>query len=103
MSNPAQQVDLVDAHGTLIGVASVAVEKDLWIGKIDLSDTPPNALALFREFDEMVNGQTFSLADELTARIAALGTCAILGQGNQRLRITDLQIYPTDKGISFRT
>jgi hypothetical protein len=94
-------VRFVGPDRRVVAVAAVADEGDHFAGTIDLSATPPAMLAVFREWEEVVNGQMFSFLDEVEARVAALGLRAELDEG-EPVRIRNLQVYPGHGEVSFQ-
>ena len=64
-----QAVRLIDRSRSVVATMQVTDEGTHYSGTIDLHETPTDLLALFREFDELVNGQVFSLVDEVDERI----------------------------------
>ena len=56
--------------------------------------------ALFAEYEEIVEGQMFSLLDDVERRVADLHLNVLLEDGAE-LRADDLQVYPTTGAISF--
>jgi hypothetical protein len=97
----AMRIQLVDALGRLIGVASVADEGREYGGTIHLSAAPAEVRELFALFEELVNGQEFSCADEVEAKIDALGIRAILEDGSEA-GVSDLQVYPESGQLSLK-
>lgn len=94
-------VKLVDPAHKLMAIAQVADEGAYYGGSIDLSETPPNLLALFKEFEEIVNGQMFAFLDDIQERIEALPLKAVFDTG-QEVHIRDLQVFPSTGDVSFR-
>jgi|ERR1043166_914505 hypothetical protein len=96
-----QIVQLIDPTGQVVATAQVADEGGRFGGSIDLEATPPEMRALFVRFDELVNGQVFSLLDEIEDRIAGLGLRARL-EGGIESSVEQLQIHPSTGDVSFR-
>ncbi len=94
-------VRLIDKFKTLVAIAHVADEGAYFGGTVDLRSTPPKVRALFDEFEELVNDQVFSLADEIQAKIAALTITAIFDDGFEA-EVKDLQVFPSAGDVSFR-
>jgi hypothetical protein len=98
---------LVDADGNLIGMVrvsrkgSVSREGRLWSGEIDLTGSAPGVETLFNRFETLVNEQVLSLLDELQAEIARLDARLLVAE-RAPIPVADLQIYPTQRGVSFR-
>ncbi len=93
---------LVDGQGNLIGMVRVSADGDLWSGEIDLSGAAPTILSLCTQFEELVNGQMLSRVDKLEAEFAQLGAQLVVAEGGTR-PVADLQIFPAQREVSFRT
>ena len=102
MSSSRLEGRLVDAQGNLIGVVRVSAEGGLWSGEIDLSGSAPSIVSLFTRFEDLVNGQMLSLVDDLETEICQLGAQFLVADG-KALPVGDLQIYPAQREVSFRT
>lgn len=96
-----RSVKLIDRTGNVVATAHVADEGTYYGGTIDLRETPPSLLALFDEFEEIVNGQLFAFLDDIQERIGALSLKAAFDTG-QELCIKDLQVFPSMGDVSFR-
>ena len=70
-------------------------------GTADWSAAPAPVLAVFADFEEIVNGQMFAFLDEVLEQIRALGIRAAFGDGTV-LDISDLQVFPSTGDFSFR-
>ena len=97
----AESIQLIDAGGRLLAVARVIDEGRHFGGTIDLTATPADVLAIFEEFDELVNTQQFICADEIEARIDALAIRAVFEDGTAK-PATDLQVFPSTGDVSFK-
>lgn len=93
-------VQLALPDGAVIATANVVRDGDLFTGSVDLTLLPPALRASFSRFEEIVNGQVFSLLDETELEIASLKISARFGDRQEEL--TDLQIYPSEGAVSFR-
>ena len=94
-------VKLIDHDQNVIATARVTREGNLFGGQIDLSVMPTPLLRTFEEYEEIVNGQMFSLLDEIEAKIDALALAVVFEDG-QRASVADVQIYPGEKRVSFK-
>ncbi|HTU92148.1 MAG TPA: hypothetical protein VMF69_18850 [Gemmataceae bacterium] len=94
-------VKLVDPPGKVLATAQVADEGTYYGGSIDLRETPPSLLALFKEFEEIVNGQMFAFLDDIQERIGAFSIKAVFDSG-QEVHVRDLQVFPSTGDVSFR-
>ena len=95
------EVTLIDGSGTTLAVARVSEHDGGFRGTIDLNGTPPELRAVFEEFEEIVNGQMFSVLDEIEEKLNALPIRAIL-DGDSPREVGDLQVYPGTGDVSFR-
>ncbi|MBN8469543.1 hypothetical protein JYJ95_23825 [Corallococcus exiguus] len=102
MASSRLEGQLSDAQGKLIGRVSVSAEGSLWSGDIDLSGAAPGIMSLFTEFEELVNDQVLSLLDDMETQVARLGPRFRVA-GEEALPVEDLQIYPAQREVSFRT
>lgn len=102
MSSSKLKGRLVDAQGNLIGLVRVSMVGGVWSGEIDLTGSAPSIVSLFTRFEDLVNGQMLSLVDELEAEISQLGAQLLVAEG-EALPVGDLQIYPAQREVSFRT
>ena len=94
-------VRLVDKAGNLVATTEVANHGAYFGGTIDLRATPPSVRALFDEFEEVVNDQVFTVADEIQEKLEALSIKAVFEDGTQA-DLYDLQVFPTAGDVSFR-
>lgn len=95
-----QTVNLIDPNQTIVATAQVFQQDKGYRGRIDLNLMPASLRQKFIEYEEIVNGQMFSLLDEIEDQIAALRLKIRFALGHEAA-ITDLQIYPTTGRISF--
>jgi hypothetical protein len=102
MSSSRLEGRLVDAQGNLIGMVRVSAEGGLWSGEIDLSSSAPSMVSLFTRLEELVNGQMLSLVDDVETEISQLGAQFLVAD-KEALPVEDLQIYPAQHEVSFRT
>jgi hypothetical protein len=101
---PAHRIEvvLVDKSSTRIAVLQVAPIGDLYRGTICLDAMPAQLQRLFEEFEESVEGQMFSLADEIEEKINAMSLRVEFANGMESY-VEDLQVFPSTKRISFKT
>jgi hypothetical protein len=97
----ARNVELIDASQQVIARGRVTAEGERCMGELDLGPMPDSIRHTFQEYEEIINGQVFSLLDEIEERIHALGIKAIFEQKNEATRIEDLQLYPSTGLVSF--
>jgi hypothetical protein len=102
VSEPADRsVVLVDSSGTLVCRGHVTQEPDgLWHGRLET--LAPQHLELFGRFEELIDGQVFSLLDDVMEEVERLQLRAQLA-GNLSVRaLVDVQIFPSIQLFSFR-
>jgi hypothetical protein len=92
---------LVDQSSTRVAVLHVEPSGDRHQGTICLDETPPELKHLFEEFEENVEGQMFSLADEVEEKIEAIALRVVFPSGVEAY-VEDLQVYPSTKRVSFK-
>ena len=91
-------IGLTDAAGRNLGTVRVEEVTALWVsGAFTPGPDFPAVELLFREFEELVDGQAISLLDEPMDAIAALGIRAADG-----LALAGIQIYPVARGANWR-
>src|SRR5438128_268643 len=96
-----QLIYLVDQTSTRIAVLNVTLIGELYRGTICLDATPPQLKQLFEEFEENVEGQMFSLADEIEEKIEVFPLRVMFANGTEAT-VEDLQVYPRTKRVSFK-
>jgi hypothetical protein len=62
---------------------------------------PAGMRRTFEEYEEIVNGQIFSLLDEIGDKVQSLSLRIVFADGREA-RPDDLQIYPATGKVSFR-
>lgn len=95
-----QIVKLIDPSRAVVATAQVVDQEGKFKGWVDLRSTPINLQQKFMEYEEIVNGQMFSLLDEIEEQISALRLKIRFETGREQ-SIEDLQIYPSTERISF--
>lgn len=96
-----QPINLVDQSSARIADLNVSLTGDLYSGTISLDATPPQLKRLFEEFEEIVEGQMFSLADEVEEKIGAIPLRVVFGNGMEAY-VQDLQVFPSTNRVSFK-
>jgi hypothetical protein len=94
-------VKLIDPAKNVVATAQVQAEEGYFAGQIDLGRMPPPMRRTFAEYEEIVNGQVFSLLDEIEERVRALGIQVVF-EGRQAGDVEDLHIYPGTGLVSFK-
>jgi len=97
----SQRVTIIDQSRQVVATAKVSEKDGYFAGRIDLSPMPETRRHQFEEYEEMVNHQMFSLLDEIEEKIGALLLKVVFADGNA-VQLTDVQIYPSTKKISFK-
>jgi hypothetical protein len=92
---------LVDHSATVVAVLNVELIGDRYRGTICLDGTPPELKRLFQEFEENVEGQMISLADEVEGKIDVIPLRAVFPDGREE-NVEDLQVYPSTERVSFK-
>jgi hypothetical protein len=96
-----QPIYLVDQSAKMVAGLNLEPGDDLYRGTICLDATPPELKRLFEEFEENVEGQMFSLADEIEEKIGAIPLRVVFPNGLTAY-VDDLQVYPSTKRVSFK-
>src|ERR1700674_129660 len=97
----AQIVQLVDQDRNTVARARVLPHEDYYAGPIDLDPMPGHLRMLFDEYEQIVDGQMFSLLDEIEEKIAAT-SLRILAEDGREAAVRELQIYPKVGRVSFK-
>ena len=96
-----QSLYMVDQSSTRLAVLNVEPSGDRYVGTICLDAAPPDLRHLFEEFEENVEGQMFTLADNVEEQISAIQLRIVFPNGMEAY-IEDLQVYPSTKRVSFK-
>ena len=96
-----QVVKLIDSTCTVIAIAQINESGEGYRGKVDLTLMPASLQEKFAEYEEIVNGQMFSLLDEIEEQIHALRLKIRFDNGYE-VETEELQIYPRTNRISFK-
>jgi len=94
------RVIIVDAGGQPIASAQVTEQGAGFVGSVDLHLMPLTLRQQFDEYEEIVTHQLFSLLDDIEARIEAQSLTALFDDDTEA-PLTDVQIYPSTKSVSF--
>jgi hypothetical protein len=70
-------------------------------GIISLQQAPSDLCRLFERWEEVVEGQMFSLLDDIEERIAAQDLRVVLDDGTTA-DVEDLQVFPSSGTVSFK-
>jgi hypothetical protein len=94
-------IHLIDSAATKLAALEVAPVNDHFEGTIAVERLPSNLRSLFQEFEEVIEGQMFSLLDGIEDQIRAAGL-HVLYENGLKAPITDLQVYPSTGAVSFK-
>ena len=97
----SQRVTLIDQGRQVVATAQVAEQDGAFIGRIDLGLMPEPLRQLFEEYEEIVTTHMFSLLDAIEEQIETLHLQGMFENGHEAT-LTDLQIYPSTKKVSFQ-
>jgi hypothetical protein len=97
----SQCVTLLDQARQAVATAQVAEQDGHFTGRIDLRPLPGPLQQLFAEYEEIVSTQMFSLLDAVEEQIAMLHLTGVFEDGHEAV-LTDVQIYPSTKKVSFQ-
>jgi hypothetical protein len=97
----SKAIRIIDEGGETVATAQVSERGVRLGGQIDLSSMPTRLRRKFEEYEEIVNGQMFSLLDEIEDQIRALRLKVAFEDGSEA-PVEDLQIYPSTRRVSFR-
>ncbi len=71
-------------------------------GTISLDHTPPELKRLFEEYEEIVEGQMFSLLDSIEEKISVIHL-KVSFENRTEAYVEDLQVFPSTEAVSFKT
>ena|SRR5947209_11479574 len=96
-----ETVKIIDSSRKVVATAQVAEREEGFAGLVDLSPMPASLREKFDEYEEIVNGQMFSLLDEIEEQIRAFPLRVVFEDGLES-SMEGLQIYPSSRRVSFR-
>jgi hypothetical protein len=96
----SQTVKLIDRDKKVVATAQVSELVGQFTGMADLSLMPVDLRRKLEEYEEIVEGQIFSLLDEVEESISCFEIKAVLD--GTEVPIEDLQIYPSTNRVSFK-
>jgi hypothetical protein len=96
-----QQVTIINQKRAVVATAQVTEQDGTFTGRIDLSPMSAPLRRQFEAYEEIVNEQMFSLLDEMEEQIEAMLLKVVFADGHVA-PLTDLQIYPSTKKVSFK-
>ena len=92
---------LIDQSAAKVAALNVQLRDDHYEGTISLEGTPLALRELFERFEEIVEGQTFSLLDEIDEKIGTLPLRVCFDDGVEE-HFADLQVFPSTNSVSFK-
>jgi hypothetical protein len=93
---------LIDQQSAQVATLDVRFRDDHFEGTIALETTPLYLRKLFERFEEVVEGQMFSLLDDIEEKIATARLRVLLENGAEAC-VTDLQVFPSTQAVSLKT
>src|ERR1700732_131529 len=93
---------LLDQGNCRIAVLNVTCTGTHYEGTISLEHTPPELKRLFEEYEEIVEGQMFSLLDSIEEKIGVIPLKVSFEDGTEAY-VEDLQVFPSTDAVSFKT
>lgn len=96
-----QPIYLIDQASVRVADLNVSLVGHLYRGTISFDVTPAKLKRLFEEFEELVEGQVFNLADEIEEKIGELSLRVVFANGSE-VPVDELQVYPSTKRVSFK-
>ncbi len=97
---PHRSVTILDGERNPVATADVEFQEGHYSGSVNVDRMPEPLRQLFEEYEEIVNGQIFSLLDQVEDRIGAIPLSVVFDDGHAS-RAKDLQILPKGGTISF--
>ncbi len=97
-----QPMDLIDKCGNTVATLNVQRLGDHYEGEISLDTIPPKLRHLFEQFEEIVEGQMFSMLDDIEEQMETY-SLRIRWIDGKESEIDELQVYPSTRAISFKT
>jgi hypothetical protein len=93
-------VRIVDRDRNEVTTAKVELMTGGYSGSVNVDQMPEPLRLKFEKYEEIVNGQTFSLLDSIEEEICAIPFVAVFEDGCES-NIKDLQIFPKSGTVSF--
>jgi hypothetical protein len=92
---------LLDQGNRRVAVLNVTFAGSHYEGTICLEDTPADLKRLFEEYEEIVEGQMFSLLDGIEEKIDGIPFKISVENGGEAY-VEDLQVFPSTGAVSFK-
>jgi hypothetical protein len=94
-------VQIIDPGREVVATAQVTKRGECFAGLIDLSRMPASLREIFNEYEEIINGQMFSLLDEIEEQIGT-ARLKVVFEGGSESPVEEIQIYPSTRRVSFK-
>jgi hypothetical protein len=93
---------LLDQGNHTVAVLNVTSTGTHYEGTISLEHTPPQIKQIFEEYEEIVEGQIFSVLDGIEEKISLIPFKVSFEDGKEAY-VEDLQVFPSTGAVSFKT
>jgi hypothetical protein len=93
---------LLDQDNNRVALPNVTHTGAHYEGTISLEQTPPQLKQLFEEYEEVIEGQMFSLLDRIEEKVGGIPFKVSFDDGTVAC-VDDLQIFPSTGAVSFKT
>jgi hypothetical protein len=97
-----QPAYLLDQGNHRVAVLNVRLTGTHYEGTISLEHSPPELKQIFEEYEEIVEGQMFSLLDGIEGKIGAI-PFKVSFENRTEAYVEDLQVFPSTGAVSFKT
>ncbi len=94
-------ISIIDQNANRVAPVDVVLCGDHYEGHISLASTPPHLKQLFEQFEEVVEGQMFSLLDGVIEKIEHARLRVVYEDGTEE-EVSDLQVYPSRNHVTFK-
>ena len=94
-------ISLIDQRSVSVAALDVQFRDDHFEGLISLEAVSSPLRQLFEQFEEIVEGQMFSLLDDIEEKIEVTRFRVVFENGSVA-SLSDLQVYPSTNAISFK-
>lgn len=92
---------LIDPSAACVASLDVAPVGDHFEGTLSLAPSAADLERLFEEYEEIVEGQVFSLLDEVEQKVTA-ARLRFAFEGGCATEVYDLQVFPSTRAVSFK-
>lgn len=98
----SRPIYLLDQAKRRVATLNVNYTGTHYEGTISLDHTPPELRQLFKEYEEIVEGQMFSLLDAIEEKINIVSLKVAFENGTEA-SVEDLQVFPSTGEVCFKT